>query len=225
MTRLNHPNRSLIVPAMRRPAIALIFFLLSALPLMAQTPSSEFGLLIGGNERYLSRNDRGADDSFSFQNRVKEAYYGVQMDPDTWFLVKVGEITGTTVFRYDTHTQNAAQKEVFANAQDVNGKTDYADGIVSYRFSEPFGSTALFAGAGYYRARGTLGATDIKGGTIPAAEQGSHSQTTYGFQLGVHADFPLSRRYGIITEGAYHWVGTDIKARYVSVTGGLRIAF
>ncbi len=38
-------------------------------------------------------------------------------------------------------------------------------------------------------------------------------------------DFPLSRRYGVVVEGTYHWVNYHYRPRYLTLTGGLRITF
>ena len=42
---------------------------------------------------------------------------------------------------------------------------------------------------------------------------------------GVNADFPFSRRYGLIAEGTYHWLHTKVRQRFVTLTAGLRISF
>ena len=43
-----------------------------------------------------------------------------------------------------------------------NGKIEYLDALVEYRFDEVFGSTSIFAGPGYYRQKfGSFGETDF----------------------------------------------------------------
>ncbi|HEY8181838.1 MAG TPA: hypothetical protein VII32_06325, partial [Thermoanaerobaculia bacterium] len=70
---------------MRKTGFALAFLLLSAVPAFAQT--SEFGLLIGGTKRLISRTDQaqglGISDNFKFSNSNREVYYAIQLDPGT----------------------------------------------------------------------------------------------------------------------------------------------
>jgi len=89
------------------------------------------------------------------------------------------------------------------------GRIQHLDALIDYKFSEPYGSTGLFAGVGFYRDQPRNGS----------------SQSNYGFSAGVNGDFPLSRRYGVIVEGTYHWVNFDYNPRLVTLTGGLRISF
>ena len=178
-------------------AIALA---LAALPAAAQV--SEFGIMIGGSKRLISSRDEqqgnGVSDNFKFGNSVKEIYYSVILDDYSRFKIKAGEITVPGAFQVD-------------NARvDVNkANVDHADAIVDYRFSEPFGSTGLFAGVGLYRQTAS----------------GQQEETNYGFSGGVNGDFPMSRRYGVVIEGTYHWVNFHYKPRYLTLTGGLRISF
>ncbi|HWW62711.1 MAG TPA: hypothetical protein VN181_15155, partial [Thermoanaerobaculia bacterium] len=92
---------------------------------------------------------------------------------------------------------------------DVDGEVEHVEGLVEYRFSEAFGSTGLYAGAGLYRSEAN----------------GQETRTDYGFLAGVTADFPLSRRYGVIADAGYHWTGGDFRARYVTAGVGLRFSF
>jgi hypothetical protein len=91
----------------------------------------------------------------------------------------------------------------------VDGEIQHIEANVEYRFSEPFGTTGLFAGIGFYRQSG----------------DDSESTTNYGVNGGVNADFPLSRRYGIVVEGTYHWTSADFQSRYMTVAAGLRVSF
>jgi len=173
---------------------------LTALPATAQV--SEFGLLLGGSKRLVSHRDEekgfGVSDNFKFSNSVKEIYYSVILDDSSRFKIKVGQITAPGAFRADNARVDVAKATV-----------DHADALVDYRFSEPFGSTGLFAGVGLYRQ----------------SASGQQEETNYGFSAGVNGDFPLSRRYGVIVEGTYHWVNYHYRPRYLTLTGGLRISF
>src|ERR1700730_3449453 len=70
-----------IVARMRKFGFALAFLLLASTPAMAQT--SEFGFLIGGSKRLISRTDQarglGISDHFKFSNSVREVFYGIQL--------------------------------------------------------------------------------------------------------------------------------------------------
>jgi hypothetical protein len=86
----------------------------------------------------------------------------------------------------------------YTNAAGENARTDIAkgsmehiDALIDYRFSEPFGSTALFAGLGLYRQHGSLTAD-----AVPEAQRGNTSEMNYGFSGGVNGDFPITRRTG-----------------------------
>jgi hypothetical protein len=205
-----------IVARMRKFGFALAFLLLASTPAMAQT--SEFGLLIGGSKRLISRTDQarglGISDHFKFSNSVREVFYGIQLDPGTFFKIKGGQIEGPVAFRYTTAAGAPARTDV------PKGSIEHVDALIDYRFSEAFGSTGLFAGVGLYRQRGTL--NDI---AIPTVQRGNQTETNYGLQGGVNSDFPITRRTGFIAELAYHWINYNYKVRYVTLSGGLRFSF
>lgn len=220
---MNRQNRLLIVPAMMKKALALVLFTLVATPLLAQT--TELGFSFGGGSRRTTSADQNADthqtDSFSplaktdlwkLDDTVKEAYIAIQLEPGTRFKIKAGQMDTTTVFfDKDKAKRDGGDtgKSNFDNARrHFDGKLEHIDGIIDYRFSEPYGSTGLFAGVGMYRQTG-----------------GGFSETNVGAQAGVNADFPLSPRYGIVLEATYHFVRFDIDARYITGTAGLRISF
>ena len=182
---------------MKKALLAAALVLL-ALPLSAQT--SQFGILFGGvkrlNDLPNSQGQNGIND-FQFGDSVKEVFFGTRLEPDTMFKIKVGQVTLPVV--YDTGT----------GFSKVNGKIDHIDAIVDYRFSEAFGSGGIFGGVGMYRSSAPGVADDTNG----------------GLNAGVNADFPLSRRYGIMVEGTYHWVRTTVRQRFITATAGLRISF
>lgn len=183
-----------------KKTLLLLVVALSALPAAAQY--SEFGFVLGGSKRLISQTDEmqgiGISDDFKFGNSVKELYYSIKLDDYSRFKIKLGQITAPGAFKV-----NGARVDV------AKADTDHIDGIVDYRFSEPFGSTGLWAGVGLYR--------------IQAPDQ--QEETNYGFSGGVNGDFPLSRRYGVVVEAAYHWVNFHYKPRYVTLGAGLRISF
>jgi len=199
---------SLIVPAMRKAAVFLAFSLITATPMAAQT--TEFGVLFGGSKRVVKSNEAAAgtqlmNSGFSFSHSAVDLYYALQVDPGTMFKVQVGRIDGPVAF---------SQREVRGNdvvtvRRDADGQVQHAEGIIEYRFSEPYGSTGLFAGVGMYRQ------------TAP----GLNSTTDYGFPIGVTADFPITRTYGFIVAATYHFTNANFRPRYLTASGGFRIGF
>ncbi|MEO8033799.1 MAG: hypothetical protein ABI837_05155 [Acidobacteriota bacterium] len=189
---------------MKKSAILLAFVLLSAAPAFAQ--NQQFGILLGGSKRLYSHGDDKLNpnlpsDNFKFGSSVKEVYYGVILEPDTMFKIKLGQINGKV---------GAVEAPgVGFSGVPVEGKIEHVEGIIDYRFHEPFGSTGIFAGVGLYRADQNNGGTD----------------TNYGFNAGVNGDFPMSRRYGVVVEGTYHWINLPYRPRLLTVTGGLRVSF
>ena len=202
-----------IVPRMIRTLLALS--LLTAAPAFAQT--SEFGILLGGSKRLISHSDEaaglGISDSFKFSNSVREIYYSVALEPGTRFRIKAGEITAPVAFQFNT-VEGRIRRDA------AQGKIEHIDGLIDYKFSESFGSTGLFAGIGLYRQSGT-----VADPTLAAGQTSRQEETNYGFSGGVNADFPMSRRAGVIVEATYHWVNYQYKPRYITLTGGLRFSF
>ncbi|MGA7614032.1 MAG: hypothetical protein WBX15_02520 [Thermoanaerobaculia bacterium] len=89
-----------------------------------------------------------------------------------------------------------------------SGDLDFVDALVEYRFDEIYGRTSFFAGPGFYRFKGN-----------------GNDFSDWGLSGGVNAIFPLTRRLGIKAELAYHWVNFDQKAKFLTATGGIRMAF
>lgn len=202
---------------MKKSAWMLTILLVAAAPLAAQT-QNEFGIMIGASKRLISHSDQaagiGVKDNFTFSNSDREVFWGTQLDPGTFFKIQAGQIIGPEAFQY----LNAAGQK--ARTDIKKGTIEHVNATVDYRFSEPFGSTGLFAGLGLYRQRGSL--TDP---AIPAAQQGTQTETNYGLVGGVNADFPITRRTGFIAEVTYHWINYHYKVRYLTLDGGLRFSF
>ena len=185
---------------MNKPAFFLTILMLAALPALAQS-TSEFGILFGGSKRVNdvagSQGEQGVND-FKFSNSVKEIYYGVQMEPGTWFRVKAEQINAPLL------ALDSDGKKI----EGGKGKIEHIDALVDYKFSEPFGSTGIFAGVGMYRQ-----------------DKSGVSDTNFGLTAGINADFPFSRRYGLVVESAYHYIHLPARPRYITLNAGLRIAF
>jgi hypothetical protein len=177
---------------MKKAALVFGLVILTAAPAFAQ--SSQFGILIGGSKRIFANSDNVESDKWKFSNSVREIWYGYSIEPDTMLKIKAGEITSQL---------GAADVD---NPTVGKGRIEHLDLLVDYRFNEMFGTTGLFGGAGLYRQRSGPG------------DEG----TDYGFQVGVNGDFPMTRRYGFLVEGAYHWVNYSYKPRFLTLTAGLR---
>lgn len=210
---LKNRKTSLIVPAMKRTLIYAALLVCSALPLMAQ--NHEVGVIVGGSRRFVEGGPEHAEgdfieSNFSLSNNAIDLYWGVQLEPDLMFKIRGGRIQNEIAVPYeDTVVDPDGVSRTHTFRRDVEGEVSHIEGVVEYRFSEVFGSSGLFAGVGYYRQ---------------SPDEGD-STNGYGFVGGVNADFPLSRRYGIVVEGAYHWTKADFNARYMTVGGGLRVRF
>lgn len=197
---------SLIVRRMKRPA--LLFVVLAALALPSFAQSSEVGITFGGGRRTANEAVKENDvpflnDEFSFSNSAIDIFWGIQIEEGTYFKIKGGRIE--TPVAIDVTPEGATKKV----RRDVEGEVQHIEANIEYRFSEAFGSTALFGGLGFYKHSG----------------EGIDSTADYGFNAGVNADFPITRRYGFVIEGTYHWTRADFRPRYLTLGAGLRVAF
>lgn len=205
---LNRSRAMRIVAAMRKPACFLLFLLLAA-PAFAQT-GQQFGVLFGGAKRLYSGRDRDKfpdlqPDKFRLTHGVREIFYGVQIEPATMFKIQAGQwSTDVGVVQADPPLKPRP------------GHVEHVNGVVDYRFSEPFGTTGLFAGFGLYRWSAP---------TAQANETDIQAATNYGWVAGVNGEFPMTKRYAFMVEGAYHWINMSSPVRYVTLTGGLRFGF
>ncbi len=217
-----------IVAAMKKSALFLLFLLVAA-PALAQT-GQQFGILLGGAKRLYSGRDKldaqdntaGVNetlpiDRFRLTHGAREAFYAVQVEPAVLFKVQAGQ-WNTDVGIVQSSKDHKTEAVIGDGKTHLprSGTVQHVDGIVDYRFTEPFGSTGLFAGLGLYRwsAPGTSDAVH----DVP-------TETNYGYVFGVNGEFPLTRRYAFMVEGAYHWVNMSSPVRYVTVTGGIRVGF
>ncbi len=219
-----------IVQAMKKSAVFLLFSLLAA-PAFAQT-GQQFGILLGGTKRLYSGHDKNAGehnaadppiveelpiDRFRLNGGAKEVFYAVQVEPATWFKIQAGQ-WNTDVGIVQSGFDKDGNRIIGEDPKlPRSGTIKHADGIVVYRFEEPYGTTGLFVGLGIYRWSAS--------GPPPDAVHDVPTETNYGYTFGVNGDFPMSRRYGFIVEGAYHWINMSSPVRYVTVMGGLRVGF
>jgi hypothetical protein len=212
---------SLTLAAMKRAILLSALMLTVAAPAIAQT--NEFGILIGASRRFISKGTGEPipntdpvqrvpflDNELSLSNSAVDLYWSMELEEDTRLKIKVGRLEGPVAFEIpnENEAEDDPNDDVFR--RDVEGEVQHASAVIEYRFDEPYGSTSLFGGVGLYRQSGD---DDID------------STTDYGFQFGVNADFPITRRYGAIVEATYHWSRGPFAPRYLTLTGGLRIAF
>jgi hypothetical protein len=183
---------------MKKTLILLGFLIVPAFPLLAQ--NNEITILAGGAKALKTAGGGKSE----FQHGFEEISYGIETDSNTFFKIKIGRMDAKTVF-----VKNDASGNQVADLVDPKGQVEYADAVVEYRFSEPFGYTGLFAGTGLYRQ-----------------SSGSRQESDYGFVGGVNGIFPITRSVGISAEAAYHWAHFySPKPRYGSVGVGLHFAF
>jgi hypothetical protein len=210
---LNNQKSSRIVPAMKRTFLFAALLLLSALPMFGQ--SNEFGFIVGGSRMFVdgAESEPGVEFSnsnFSLSNNSFDLFWATQMDPSTWLRFKLGRIqTAVPIAYIGPDSPDDVDTDPNLYRRDADGEVQHAEVNVEYRFSEPYGSTGLFAGVGMYRQ------------SAPDEE----STTSFGFNAGVNADFPITRRYGVVVEAAYHWNRTDFQPRYLTLGAGLRVSF
>ncbi len=188
-----------IVRRMKKAAALVIFLLIPASALYAQ--DSEFGILFGGSKTIASGDD------LSLSNSVRELYYAVPLDSISRFKIKAGRISAPAFVT----VEQAGQPPQVVRVNDA--EVEHVDGIIEYRFDEPFGSAGLFVGAGMYRQR------------VELAGQDEDTRSDWGFSGGVTGDFPLTRRLGIAVDGTYHWTRLQSRPRYLTLAAGLRISF
>ncbi len=134
-----------------------------------------------------------------FSSGIREIYYSLELEPGTALKLKAGQADAEDL-RFETSTPSRFVTRA--------GEIDYVQALIEYRFYEIFGSTSLFAGPSMYRQRG-----------------GGESETNYGLAGGVNATFPVTRRFGLTGELAYHWAAFEKEYRFITASGGIRFAF
>ncbi len=191
---------------MKRTLFLLTLILASALPALAQT--SEIGVIVSGSRRFVdgAAHEEGVEfieSNFSFSNNAFDLYWKIPFETDMAVKFKAGRIETPVSIAYEVPgNPNKFRK-------DADGEVQHAEVGVDYEFPEVFGSTAIFGGVGLYRQTAS----------------GFDSQTNFGLSLGVSADFPINRRYGVVMDGTYHWIRTDFQPRFLTVGAGLRVSF
>ena len=205
---------------MKRTLFLLALIVISAMPVVAQE-SHEFGVIVGGSRRFIEgggsvRSITGdaetdwIESNFSFSNTSFELYWSMPIEPELNLKFKGGRLESEIAIPYHADDPDTGEVDSALFRRDVaGGEVSHIETLIEYEFDEPFGSSGLFAGLGYYRL----------------SAPGEDSQSTWGVTAGVNADFPITRRYGVVLEGAYHWVRSEFEPRFMTVGGGLRVSF
>ena len=204
---------------MKRTLFLLALIVISAVPVIAQE-SNEFGVIVGGSRRFIdggtARSITGPaetdwiESNFSFGNNSIELYWSIPIEPELNLKFKGGRLQSEIAIPYLADDPFTPEVKVVRLRRDVeDGQVHHVESVIEYEFDEPFGSSGLFAGLGYYRM----------------SASGEEAQSTWGITAGVNSDFPITRRYGVVLEGSYHWVRSDFHPRYLTVGGGLRVSF
>ena len=200
---------------MKRALFLIALLFVSATPLLAQQQTNEFGIVVGGSRRFVDgaphpNEDDFIESNFSFGNSSVELYWSMPIEPDLNLKFKGGRMNTQVAIPYYIARPTPTDPDALElNRRDVEGQMQHLEALVEYRFDEPFGSSGLFAGLGYYRM------------TAPNEDD----LTKWGVNAGVNADFPINRRYGVIVEAGYHWVRGDFEPRFLTLGAGLRMAF
>lgn len=188
---------------MKRLPLLLVLILASALPAFAQ--STEFGFVAGASRRFVedetpAEGTELLESDFSLSNNSFELFWAIQTEQDTFLKFKLGRLQSPVAF--EEGPEDAPVR------RDVEGEVQHASASIEYRFSEPYGSTALFGGLGLYRHTG----------------EGMDARHQFGWHAGLNADFPMTRRYGLLVETTYHWARGDFRARYLTIGAGVRMS-
>src|SRR5688500_9666461 len=216
-------NPSLIVAPMKRAIFLTLLALMVAVPMFAQ--GTEFGVLVGASRRFIesgvgepipgsTERREFLDNELSLSNSAIDLYWAIEIEETTRLKFKVGRMEGPVAFRIDNPTFDPEKEEETGPRffrRDVEGEVQHASAVVEYRFDEPYGATSIFGGLGFYRHS--------------ADDHEVDSDSDYGFQFGINADFPISRKYGAIVEATYHIPRGPFSPRYRTLTAGLRLAF
>lgn len=200
---------------MKRTLFLLALVIAGAVPALAQE-MSEIGIIVGGSRRFVDgaphqNEDDLIESNFALSNTSIELFWSIPIEPDLSLKFKGGRIDTQIAIPYEVVTPPTTENPdgITINRRDVEGEVQHIEAVVEYEFDEPFGSSGLFAGLGYYRQ----------------AAEGEESRGNWGVTAGVNADFPITRRYGVLLEAAYHWTREEFDPRFMTLGAGLRISF
>lgn len=176
-----------IVNYMTKYSTLFVLIVLVGLPAAAQ---SSIGLLLGGSQTIDG--SIGTD----FSNSLREIFIATELEPGTVLRVRGGQV----------NSEDGPQIGLPGVTRD--GKVEYVDALIEYRFYETYGSSSIFAGPGVYRQR-----------------FGTFDETDFGLSGGVNALFPVTRRLAVTGEVSYHWANFEEKREFLTLAGGVRFTF
>jgi hypothetical protein len=139
--------------------------------------------------------DDGLD--FSFGDTVVEIYYETTFGQGTSFRFQYGT--------FDTQAEVGEDPDL----ELLDASVEYINLIGQYEFDEVYGQSAIFGGLGLYR-------NEI---------DGFDDEKDWGLVLGVNGTFPVSRRFALTAEIAYHWANFDQNLSILVVSGGAKLRF
>lgn len=139
--------------------------------------------------------DDGLD--FSFGDTIVEIYYETTFGEGTAFRVQYGT--------FDTQAEVGDDPDL----QQLDASVEYINLIGQYEFDEVYGRSAIFGGLGLYRNE----------------VDGFDDEKDWGLVLGVNGTFPVTRRFALTAEIAYHWANFDRNLSILVVSGGAKIRF
>ncbi len=135
---------------------------------------------------------------FSFGDTVYQLYYETSFGGGTSFRVQ-----------YGTFDTTAMIPTIEGELIPENSSIEFIDLIGRYEFDEVYGQSSVFGGLGLYRNE-TATLDDEK---------------DWGLVLGVDGTFPVSRRFALTAEIAYHWADFEQNLSVIVVSGGVKIRF
>lgn len=177
-----------IVNFMTKYSTLIILFLFASVPATAQT---SIGLLLGG-----AQSTEGGDIDTDFSNSLKEIFVATELEPGTVLRIRGGQVD----------SEEGPQLGLPGVTRE--GRFEYIDALIEYRFYETFGSSSFFAGPGLYRQK-----------------FGTFDETDFGLSGGVNGLFPVTRRLSLTGEISYHWANFEETREFLTLAGGVRFSF
>jgi hypothetical protein len=135
--------------------------------------------------------------NFEFGDTIVQLYYETTFGVGTTFRVQYGT--------FDTEVELQGETEL----QTFDSTVEFVNLIGQYEFDEVYGQSALFAGLGLYRNE----------------VEGLDAEKDWGLVLGVNGTFPVTRRFALTAEIAYHWADFEQNLSVLVVSGGAKIRF
>jgi len=163
---------------------------LSLLATVSAAAQSSIGLLLGGSQTVEGNIDT------NFSNSLREVFVATELEPGTVLRIRGGQV------------DSEDGPQIGLPGVTREGKLEYIDALIEYRFYETFGSSSFFAGPGVYRQR-----------------FGTFDETDFGLSGGVNALFPVTRRLSLTGEISYHWANFEEAREFLTLAGGVRFSF